>query len=147
VRRAGDRRQGRLSAHDFVLDPALRVLAVCTIADPTAHAQQLATYVSSLPPLGNWHSALPAAPVLLVPQVVEPEFCRELITLYQARGGKDSGYMTTDESGKTVGVIDYGHKRRRDYWIEEEDVRMRNRDRIERHLVPQLREAFQFRAS
>jgi len=131
----------------FLLDPALRVLAVLPIADPAAHARQLLDLIGRLPPLGGVRPARPGAPVLVVPQLFEHEFCRELMALYDRHGGEDSGYMTSDASGKTVGVIDYGRKRRRDYVIEDADARQGIRTRIERRLVPEVRKAFQFRVS
>jgi len=131
----------------FLLDPALRVLAVLPIADPAAHAQHLLDLIGRLPPLGGVRPARAGAPVLLVPQLFEPEFCRELMALYDRHGGEDSGYMTSDAAGKTVGVIDYGRKRRRDYVIEDPDARRGIRTRIERRLVPEVRKAFQFRVS
>ena len=131
----------------FILDPALRVLAVLPIADPLLHARQLLELVERLPPLGARRQGRPAAPVLLVPQLFEREFCRELMALYDRHGGQDSGYMTSDASGKTVGVIDYGRKRRRDYLIEDADARQGIRARIERRLVPEVRKVFQFRCN
>ena len=131
----------------FILDPALRVLAVLPIADPLLHSQQLLELVGRLPPLGGVRQGRPSAPVLLVPQLFEREFCRELMALYDRHGGEDSGYMTSDASGKTVGVIDYGRKRRRDYQIDDAEARRGVRARIERRLVPEVRKAFQFRAN
>ena len=134
-------------AISFVLDPRLRVLAALPIADPVEHARRLADFVAGLPPLGVRRPGQPAAPVLLVPQIFEPEFCRSLIDLYDRHGGEDSGFMTTDAGGKTVGVIDYGRKRRRDQLIDDPDLRRGVRERIERRLLPELRRAFQFRAN
>jgi len=131
----------------FVLDPALRVLAVLPVADPRSHGQQLLDLLRLLPPLAGAQALRRPAPVLVVPQLFEREFCRELIALYDRYGGQDSGYMTTDSSGKTVGVIDYGRKRRRDYLIEDADARHGIRVRIERRLIPEVRKAFQFRAN
>ena len=131
----------------FILDPALRVLAVMSIADPAAHAQQLVDLVARLPPLGAPRPRRPAAPVLLVPHLFERDFCRELIAVYDRHGGEDSGYMTSDAGGKTIGVLDYGRKRRRDYTIEDAELRTGIRSRIERRLVPEVRKAYQFRAS
>jgi peroxiredoxin len=131
----------------FVLDPALRVIAVLSIADPVAHGPQLLDLVARLPSLGTPRPARPAAPVLLVPHLFERDFCRELIAAYDRHGGEDSGYMTSDASGKTIGVLDYGRKRRRDYMIEDAELRGGIRDRIQRRLVPELRKAYQFRAN
>jgi peroxiredoxin len=131
----------------FILDPALRVIAVLPIADPAVHARQLLDLVTRLPPLGTPRPARPAAPVLLVPHLFEHELCRTLIAAYDRHGGEDSGYMTSDASGKTIGVLDYGRKRRRDYMIEGAKLRAAIRNRIERRLVPELRKAYQFRAN
>jgi peroxiredoxin len=138
---------GRYQPTTFILDPGLRVLAVSPIADPAAHARQLLDLIARLPPLGASRPARPAAPVLLLPNLFERDFCRELIAAYDRHGGEDSGYMTSDASGKTIGVVDYGRKRRRDYMIEDADLRTGIRSRIERRLVPELRKAYQFRAN
>ena len=136
-----------ISPTTFILDPALRVLAVLPIADPLLHGRQLLELIGRLPPLAAMRQGRPSAPVLLVPQLFEREFCRELMALYDRHGGQDSGYMTSDASGKTVGVIDYGRKRRRDYQIDDAEARQGVRARIERRLVPEVRKAFQFRAN
>src|SRR3546814_11446131 len=83
------------------------------------------------------------APVLVVPRVFEPEFCRHLIGLYDAKGGEESGFVR-DDGGRTVLVVDHGHKRRQDYVIEEAPVRSAAQARIRRRLVPEIAKAFQF---
>jgi predicted 2-oxoglutarate/Fe(II)-dependent dioxygenase YbiX len=86
------------------------------------------------------------APVLVLPRLLEPEFCRHLIGLYEARGGEESGFMR-EVGGRTVGVLDAAHKRRRDYSIEDEGVQAALRARIQRRLVPEIAKAFQFRVT
>jgi peroxiredoxin len=137
----------RFHPTSFILDPALRVLAALPIVDPATHGQELAHVVGRLPRLGDFRPGRPAAPILLLPDLFERAFCRALIALYDRHGGQDSGYMTSDPGGRTVGVIDYGRKRRRDHMIEDAQVRQRIRGCIEGRLVPELRKAFQFRAS
>ena len=44
-----------------------------------------------------------AAPLLVVPRVLEPEFCRELVAEYERKGGADSGFMRSDEQGRFEG--------------------------------------------
>ncbi len=127
-----------------LLDPNLRVLAVLPIADPAAHAAKLAEIAGRLPALGTWRPAAPGAPVLLVPYVLDRGLCREVIAHYERQGGEDSGFMTTDPAGRTVGVIDHGRKRRRDCLIEEPGLRGRLREAFLRRLVPEVRKVFQF---
>jgi len=84
-----------------------------------------------------------SAPVLTVPRVFEPELCRELIRIYDADGGHDSGFMRTRD-GKTVSVIDHSFKRRSDCEIADPMLRGMLLDRMRRRLVPQIVKAFNY---
>ena len=128
----------------LLLDRALRVLAVLPIDDPATHARQVEAIVAALPRRPAPLRADGNAPVLLVPFVFEPAFCRRLIDYYLERGGEDSGFMREDAEGRTVGVVDHGQKRRRDRLIEEPALRDGMRARIVRRLVPEIRRAFCF---
>jgi hypothetical protein len=81
--------------------------------------------------------------VLVVDRIFEPGFCRTLIDYYKANGAVDSGYMQ-QIGDRTVGVIDYGHKRRQDCWMTDEQLMAQCRERIRRRLVPEIKKAFQF---
>ena len=131
----------------FVLDPRLRVMATIPFGDrPEAHAQAVIDYLSKVPPIAPAAPAAVQAPVLVVPHVFEPEFCRELIRLYDAHGGQDSGFMR-EVDGKTVPVLDHGFKRRSDYDVTDERVRRMAMHRIHDRLAPEIHKAFQFRAT
>jgi predicted 2-oxoglutarate/Fe(II)-dependent dioxygenase YbiX len=84
-----------------------------------------------------------SAPILVIPRVFEPEFCKHLVGLYQKHGGFESGFMR-EIGGKTVAVSDTAHKQRTDYVIAEEDVRDACRVRVQRRIVPEIKKAFQF---
>ena len=127
----------------FLLDANLRVIAVLPIDDPAAHARELTDLVAALPAIGESDGL---APVLILPRVFEPRFCRELIELYEREGGEDSGFMR-DEGGRTVGLVDHSHKRRRDHFIVDDSVRAAIRARVVRRLVPEIAKAFQFQAT
>ncbi len=125
----------------FLLDPALRLLARAPIDAPEALFASLAT----LPPL-QAHAGVPlVAPVLIVPRVFEPEFCRRLIDAYEARGGEVSGVMR-DVDGKTVGVLD-NMKRRRDVHLETADIKTEVVQRLQRSLLPMIARSLQFSAT
>lgn len=143
-----DRGQGRFDLRPvtYLLDPNLRVIATFGAHQPAEQAARVIKVLDALPPLFPMRPADPHAPVLLLPRVFEPDFCRKLIAGYAAHGGKDSGYMT-ERDGKTVGVIDYGHKRRYDWEIDDAAIRQEARRKIERRLVPEIRKAFQFDAT
>jgi peroxiredoxin/predicted 2-oxoglutarate/Fe(II)-dependent dioxygenase YbiX len=136
----------------YVLDRNLRVLAAIPIATANAgeiraHLDRVTALVDSVTQPAANGLAHPGAPVLLVPRILEPELCRELIAYYDTQGGHDSGYMTSDAQGRTVGVIDYGRKRRRDCNIDDETLRGRIRARIVRRLIPEVYKAYQFRVT
>jgi predicted 2-oxoglutarate/Fe(II)-dependent dioxygenase YbiX len=84
-----------------------------------------------------------SAPVLIVPRVLEPGFCRELIAAYEAVGGAPSGVMHTTVEGKFVGRFD-DQKRRRDADIPDGPLREGLRARLAMRLLPEIKRAFQF---
>jgi len=136
----------RFVAHTVVLDSRLRTLAVIPFDDPNTYAARLLQLIDSLPPLGQPHVAEVQAPVMVVPRIFEPEFCRKLIDLYEQHGGTESGFMR-EVNGKTVGMYDYGHKRRQDCEIPDEDIRRACMIRIHDRLVPEIEKAYQFKAT
>ncbi len=126
----------------LLLDPMLRVLFSAPLAESEAVLQR----VASLPDVGTHAGMEIPAPVLVLPRVFEPEFCRLLIGLYETHGGGDSGFMR-EVDGKTVPVHDYRHKRRSDMHIADPAIRAEARQRIERRLLPEIAKAFQFRVT
>jgi peroxiredoxin/predicted 2-oxoglutarate/Fe(II)-dependent dioxygenase YbiX len=131
----------------YVLDPALRVLAVVPfLADARRHVEALYAILEKLPEIGAPSPALSQAPVLVVSSVFEPAFCRGLVNYYDTHGGEESGFMR-DVDGKTVALFDPDHKRRKDRVIEDEALSAACLLRIRERLVPQIRKAFQFAAT
>ena len=130
----------------YVLDPSLRVLAAFPFKAGAPHAHELLAFLDTLPRAAPPQPAPAQAPVLVLPRVFEPELCATLIGYYESRGGYDSGFMR-EVDGKTVPIIDYSHKRRRDCDIEDEALRLACMARIHDRLAPELRKAFQFNAT
>ena len=125
--------------HWLLLDPALRVLGVFPLDKSDEAIERLRAALAE-PAADSW------APVLLVPNVIEPELCARLIGGYEADGGEESGFMR-DVEGKTVLIVDPHHKQRRDYFIEDEQLRRGLVARMRRRLSPALERAFQFKAT
>jgi len=136
----------RVSLASWILDPGLRVLKVIPVEDPRTHCEAICAALADLPApadnLDGW------APILLVPNVLEPEFCRELLDYCEAQGVEESGFMKTDpQTGQTLMVVDHGHKRRSDCSIDDERLRDALQARIHRRLLPQIERVFQFKAT
>lgn len=134
---------GSLRTGWLLLDPALRVFAVWPL---DKGAEAMAT-LAHLPPPAD-HAGVPLhAPVLIVPRLFEPSFCRRLMAEYERVGGGESGFMRDDGTGRTIGVMDGSHKRRKDVFIEDEDLRGAIRARLNARLVPEIRRAFQYKVT
>ncbi len=125
-----------------LIDPSMRVLTWMEGASGDAPMFQSVTTL----PAPNDHAGAPLwAPVLIAPRIFEPELCRRLIDVYEAQGGEVSGVMR-EIDGRTVPVLD-NSKRRRDAPIEDPDLRVLLRHRLESRLLPEMRKAFQFEAT
>src|SRR5215212_5164073 len=98
----------------MVLEPTLRVRAIFPLNDQ----DEVMAYVRGLPPVDQFAGFEIPAPVLVIPNVFEPDLCHHLIGLYEQHGGDESGFMR-EVNGRTVGVTDPSHKRRKDFTIED----------------------------
>jgi len=132
----GDSQRLSYAPHWLLLDSMLRVRSGAALA-------RGADILGELRRLGGLRAEMPTAPVLIVPDVLPPQLCRELIDLYERNGGKDSGFMR-EENGNTVERVEHGHKRRSDYSIEDEHLISSLKWRLSMALRPMIQRAFQF---
>lgn len=130
----------------FVLTPRMQVMTIVATADPAEHARQVLAAVRAAPRLDALPEAMTVTPVLVIPGVLEPELCRELIRRYQASGGRASGFMR-DIDGRTTEIRDPSHKVRKDHEIDDPALVQLLQARVVRRVVPELKKAFQFEAT
>ena len=130
----------------YVLDPMLRVIGVFKHENSQTDFAKLAQFLQKLPKIPAPFLATPQAPALVIPYVFEPTLCKALIDYYEKNGGDDSGFMR-ESGGKTVGMIDYKHKRRRDCDITDLALKEACMHRINNRLVPAIEKAFQFKVT
>lgn len=130
----------------FVLDPTLRVMKVVPFSDDGSCAADVLAFLENLPPPAQFAGFEVHAPILVLPDVFEADLCRHLISLHEADGGHESGFMR-DVDGKTTLINDHNHKRRRDYIIEDRDLQRSLVARIHRRVVPEVRKVHQFNAT
>jgi peroxiredoxin len=126
-----------------VLDPTLRVLRVMPFLPEGGELDEVFAYLKSLPPPALFAGVPLQAPVIYLNNVFEPEFCRKLVGLYEANGGKESGFMREVE-GKTVHILDRMHKSRSDYLIEDEALVKETQKRVQRRILPEIKKVHQF---
>ena len=129
-----------------VLDPTLRVMRVINFAPDESDREELLAYVERLPSPDSFAGIPLQAPILFLPNVFEPEFCRELIDLYKRGGGQDSGFMR-EVGGKTVTVTDHRFKRRKDHEISDGAVIHAIQERFGRRVLPEVYKAYRYKAT
>lgn len=127
----------------FVLDPTLRIVARIPFGEHGGGAAAALALLERLPPPGRHAGFEVPAPVLVLPDVLEPELCDTLIGLYRRDGGKPSGFMR-ERDGKTVLVHDTAHKVRRDVHVEDAALRATLQARVKRRILPEIRKVHQF---
>ena len=139
---------GQVAARQFwvVLDPTLRVLEIIPFKPGGAACAELFACLDALPPPHLHAGQALQAPVLLLTNVFEPAFCRRLIDLHEADGGRPTGFMS-DVGGKTVELVDPARKRRRDFIVEDESVVLAVQRRVKRRIVPEIARLYFFDAT
>ena len=125
----------------LLLDPSHRALESFAFND----LEGLYTRLRTLPPVNDFAGVELFAPVLILPRVFEPEFCRQLIALYDAQGGSPSGVMR-DVGGRTIGVMD-DFKRRKDVVLPDRAIQNEIMLRVSKRLTPTIQRVYQFEAT
>jgi hypothetical protein len=67
----------------------------------------------------------------------EPDFCDQLVALYEHGQARDSGFMRNN-----VEIFDYSFKRHRDYFIDDEAIKDTIVKRISQCVIPEIRRLF-----
>jgi predicted 2-oxoglutarate/Fe(II)-dependent dioxygenase YbiX len=131
----------------FLLDPNLRVRAALPLADGARVAADVAELVAEL----VWDDRRPReitiqAPLLVVPDVLEPEQCAELIAVWEQQGHSDTGVEASTGGGRAE-QHNAQLKRRRDHVVQDPQRSRELAARIGRRVLPELWKAFAYRAS
>lgn len=123
----------------FILSPTLQILEIVRLTEPAAFTGRvLASLREALANPPN----TPPAPVLVVPHVFDRAFCRRLVDLYDAAGGREIGAI--ENKGRVVEQFDPKFRRRLDYYISDQQTLQQARELLERRLLPLVYRAFQF---
>ncbi|WP_374763446.1 2OG-Fe(II) oxygenase [Yunchengibacter salinarum] len=137
---AHDPASGEVFEHWLIIDPDMRIMA----AGRLNVLHRIADELQATPPAETHAGCTRPAPILVMPRILEPDFCDHLVQLYRAGQPRQSGTMV-ERGGRTVGEVDPGFKRRYDYHIDDPRVRAAFNWRLRRRLFPQIEKAFNFR--
>jgi peroxiredoxin/predicted 2-oxoglutarate/Fe(II)-dependent dioxygenase YbiX len=127
----------------IVLDPTLRVMNVWPFKPDSSEVPEVFAYLRALPDPQRFAGVELQAPIVMLPNVFERDFCQKLIGLYETNGGQESGFVR-QQDGKTVMVHDHGHKRRKDYEIVDDTIIKATQARILRRVAPEIQKIHQF---
>ena len=132
-----------LSRTTVFFDPGLRAIRVWdNVQEVDSHAAEVLSAAKAWLHRDPARDVVVHAPVLLIPHVLPPELCRELIGLWETQN-EDSGFMKQID-GKTVGVTDYNHKIRRDHYMQPGPLHDAVRDRLSTRVIPEIKKAFNY---
>lgn len=144
------RRAYRLGADEkstlFVLSPNLRVLASLVVEDAVTTARQVISILDASLPRVEPLEIKSAAPVLPIPDVLDPETCRELIAVWKKKGHIETG-VEQSRGGRRRPALRDDIKRRRDHIVRDETLIGRLSTDIGGRVMPEVYKAFAFRAS
>ncbi len=129
----------------FVLGPNLRVIDVHQLSDRGSSLQRILAALGAIPQFEPVEVVM-QAPVLLVPEVLERDFCERLIEVWGTQGNVETGVEHSREGHREDTLIP-GAKRRRDHIVTNEELLRMLTFRVGRRLMPEIRKAFSFRAT
>ena len=130
----------------IVLDPMLRVIEAIPFRPDGSDRAQVMDLLERLPPPSLYVGFEAPVPVVVLPHVFEPAFCRHLIDCFEAHGGRESGFMQ-EVGGKAVETYDAGWKRRRDFHVSDEALIELIKARLGRRVGVMLQKTFHFTLS
>lgn len=126
-----------------LIDPTLRVMKTWPMVPDAVNLPAILDMIGALPAPGRFAGPEVMAPVLYLPNVLEPDLCQELVRAYETGAPEDSGFMR-EENGLTRVVLDHGFKRRSDFIIEDTAITNTLQKRVHRRIRPEVLKAFQF---
>lgn len=130
-----------------VVDRNQRILGQIDPATTWHHAAAALAYVAALSTEPPRHERLPA-PVLSVPHILSPAFCRALIERFESGATTPGGMASMDAFGHPIHKIDVSKKHRRDFVLgPDEALYAPTVDALSRACLPEMKKAFQFDAT
>jgi predicted 2-oxoglutarate/Fe(II)-dependent dioxygenase YbiX len=126
----------------IVLDPALRVMRTA----PLSQSGEILRWISELPGVDD-HAGTPIhAPVLIVPRVLEPDLCAEIIAMYR-NGRAIEGPMVDidDDGGMSEPYINRNYRATGQVRLDDPDLKRRVDERLRRRLSPEVFRALRYR--
>jgi peroxiredoxin len=121
----------------IVIDPTLHVHAIFPLKESESESEAVFQFVEGLPHPKDFAGFEIPAPILILPNVLEPPLRQRLIELYDSDGGSESGIVRNSKL-----IIEASFKRRKDYTIEDSGLKKLLRQRIWSRVTPEIKKLF-----
>jgi len=126
----------------YVLDSNLRVLKAIQGRSGASHAEQVLDVLAEQGPPPEPRQITLAAPVLMIPRVIDQDLCAKLIELWRVGGNRESGIISGNAQGAEVHEIRHGTKRRRDHAVADPTLLRELNAIVQRRIAPEVMRAF-----
>jgi peroxiredoxin/predicted 2-oxoglutarate/Fe(II)-dependent dioxygenase YbiX len=124
----------------YLLDPTQRLIAAWSGRGKGAHADLVRGALDALPQAGPSRVITNQAPILLVPRVLTPDQCRQLMDIWQ-QDNEPSGTITMGAKGEERVFRDHV-KRRRDHHVTDPKLFAMLEQQVLRRVAPEIERAF-----
>lgn len=121
-------------------DANRRIIRIDPCVTGPDYAQDILAFIQGLPE-EEPHEVGSHAPVLVIPQVFDPEFCLRLIRQYETAGSEPTGLRRGEET-----VFDADSKIRTDHVVEDPVLNQEIRSLLTKRVMPELSKCFGFQA-
>ena len=130
----------------IVLRPNRHVMAI--LQDPeTDHGDLACAYIETLAAQRAHRLGQAHPPVLMVPDVLSPQDCQRLMTVFAMQGNEfvEPGDGTKNRTQDyKMRIPDYGRNDRVDHWVINSDTTNFIAQRLGQRVIPEIRKAFQY---
>jgi predicted 2-oxoglutarate/Fe(II)-dependent dioxygenase YbiX len=121
----------------LMIDPTQHVLATFPCTAEGGEVTEIGDLLAGLPPPDRFSPIELPPPILILPNVFEPELCRILIDTYERHGGQETGISVNAEV-----QIDHSRKRRRDCRIDDPALIEAAHRRLRNRIAPEIKRLF-----
>ncbi|HEX8224169.1 MAG TPA: hypothetical protein VF605_10165 [Allosphingosinicella sp.] len=125
----------------IVLDPSLRVMKTA----PLARSAEIGRWIAELPAVDGHSGTRMTAPVLIVPRVLEPELCTQLIAMHRHSQAIEGLIVSEVDGVASEPYVDRDYRSARQVPVADTDLKSRIEARILRRLAPEMLKALRYR--
>ena len=129
----------------FVLDRSQRVLETIQGRSELSHAGRALACLDRMCPPMKAETVTMTAPVLIIPRVLDRDFCQRLIRIWHEDGNTESGTITMGKSGHQAKEIRHDVKRRRDHHVKDPALFDEISNTVFARIAPEVERAFDTR--